>query len=122
MIVDDTDHLQDLPRKHRRRPRRIARDASLDDAIERFLNERLDVVDRRRPLGEADVRVVNGLLARARRPMSRAQRHEITPPFAGAVAPGEALVALLKVRFAMNREYERLLAALDDAPAVTPPV
>lgn len=96
-----------------RAPRRLRRDATLDDAVERFLLERLDVVDRRRPLRDGDVRELNRLLEFARRPMSRALPAERTSRFGRVVSPADALIALLKIRCALDRNYTRLLAIWD---------
>lgn len=105
-----------------RPPRRLSRDLQLYQAISAFIDQRLDAVDRKRPLGSADLGEVNRLLAFARGPMARARRDEVTEPFRGRVMPGDAFVALSKVRVALERDYLRPPAPETcDESVATPP-
>jgi hypothetical protein len=102
------------PAIRRRRPRRQGRYRHLLEAVETALAA-LDSVDRRAPLPENLVAELDGLCAGARRPLARAGAGlAVSRIGAGPVAPGAALVMLLKLHLALEQ-------ALDGANSARPP-
>src|SRR5262245_17411136 len=100
-------------------PRFITRLIALDEAIDACLTARLDAIDRRAPLPHDTIAEINRLLALCRRPLARAPADLVTPPFAAETppTPGEAFIALLKLRVAIGH----LLDAEAGPLAVHPP-
>jgi hypothetical protein len=90
-----------MPRPSRKRPpRRLGRTLALASAVDGWLN-RLDAVDRKAPLTPAAAAALRALFAAARPVLAR---HRGGPLGLGPdpLAPGEAVVALLKLRLALE--------------------